>query len=56
MKIKEFDRVLLKDGRQGDVMEILGEQEYFIITIGEGPEDWEDIDVTINEIEKVIND
>lgn len=55
MKIKEFDRVKLKDGREGDVMEVFGDQEDFIITIGEGPHDWEDIDVSIDDIEKVIH-
>lgn len=55
MKIKEFDRVKLKDGREGDVMEVFRDQEDFIITIGEGPHDWEDIDVSIDDIEKVIH-
>lgn len=55
MKIKQFDRVRLKDGREGDVMEVLGDQEAFIITIGDGPHDWEDIDVSIGDIEKVIH-
>ena len=55
MKIKEFDRVLLKNGREGDVMEVFGDQEEFIVTVGEGPKDWEDIVVTIDDIEKVIH-
>lgn len=55
MKIKQFDRVRLKDGREGDVMEVFGDQEQFIQTIGDGPHDWEDIDVTIHEIEKVVH-
>lgn len=54
MKIKQFDRVRLKDGREGDVMEILGDQEFFIITVGEGPHDWKDIEVPITDIEKVV--
>lgn len=55
MKFKEFDTVLLKDGRKGDIMEILGDQEEFIITVGEGPENWEDVVVTFNDIEKAIH-
>jgi len=55
MKIKQYDRVKLKDGREGDVMEVLGDQEAFILTIGESPHYWEDIDVSIDEIEKVIH-
>lgn len=54
MKIKEFDRVLLKDGREGDVMEIYGNDEAFLITIGEDECTWENIDVKREDIEKVI--
>ncbi len=53
MKIKQFDRVLLKDGKEGDVMEVLGEQEEFILTVGEA-NDFKDIVVIIDDIEKVL--
>ena len=36
-------------------MEILGEQEEFIITVGQGPKEWEDIVVKFEDIEKIIN-
>lgn len=52
-KIKEFDRVLLKDGREADVMEVL-ENKAFIVDVGNSPEDWETISVTIEDIEKVL--
>ncbi len=55
MRIRQFDRVGLKDGREGDVMEILGDQEQFILTIGKGPHDWEDIVIPRDEIERVIH-
>lgn len=54
MKIKEFDTVLLKDGRQADIMEVLDEKT-FIADVGSSPKDWETIDITIDDIEKVIH-
>lgn len=53
-KIKQFDRVLLKDGRSGDVMEIYGDQEEFDVTVGESPKDWETITIKREDIEKVL--
>ena len=53
-RIKDFDHVLLKDGREGAVVEILGDQDIFLIDIGLSPEDWETIEVQRAEIEKVI--
>lgn len=52
-KIKEFDRVLLKDGREADVMEAF-ENKAFIVDVGNSPVDWETISVTIEDIEKVL--
>ena len=40
MKIKEFDTVRLRDGRAGSVMEVLGDQEEFIVDVGSSPKDW----------------
>lgn len=54
MKIKEFDTILLKDGRQADIMEVLDEKT-FIADVGSSPKDWETIDITIDDIEKVIH-
>lgn len=54
MKIKEFDTVLLKDGRRADIMEVLDEKT-FIADVGSSPKDWETIDITIDDIEKVIH-
>lgn len=53
-KIEDFDRVVLKDGREGAVVEIFGEQELFLVDIGSSPKDWETIEVRRDEIEKVI--
>ncbi|MCI5901129.1 MAG: hypothetical protein MRZ74_01205 [Blautia sp.] len=51
-EIKEFDRVLLKDGREADVMEAF-DNKVFIVDVGSSPKDWETISVTIDDIEKV---
>lgn len=53
-KIKEFDRVLLKDGREADVMEAF-DNKAFIVDVGSSPKDWETISVTIDDIEKVLH-
>lgn len=55
MVIKEFDTVLLKDGRHGDVMEVFPNGS-LIIDVGHSPEDWETLyDKTIDDVEKVIS-
>lgn len=54
MKIKQYDRVRLKDGREGDVMEIYGEHEVFLVTVGDDEYTWEDIDVKLDDIAEVI--
>lgn len=55
MVIKEFDTVLLKDGRKGDVMEVFPDGS-LIIDIGSSPEDWETLyDKTIDDVERVVH-
>nr|UWF98211.1 MAG: catalytic domain of endosialidase [Bacteriophage sp.]DAF87748.1 MAG TPA: Transcription factor TFIID (or TATA-binding protein, TBP) [Myoviridae sp. ctMne5] len=54
MEVKEFDTVILKDGRKGSVMEVFPNGS-LIIDVGSSPEDWETLyDKTIDDIEKVI--
>ena len=53
-EIREFDRVLLKDGREADVMEVF-ENKAFIVDVGISPKDWDTISVTIDDIEKVLS-
>ncbi len=53
MVIKEFDTVLLKDGREASVVEVLSDHD-FIADIGDSPADWATIDITLDDIEKVI--
>ncbi len=54
-EIQQYDKVLLKDGRKGIVVEILGEQDLFITDVGTSPEDWETIEVKSEDINKVIH-
>lgn len=53
-KIKQYDSVLLQDGREGIVVEVYGEQEVFDIDIGSSPKDWETITVKREGIDKII--
>ena len=53
MKIEEFDTVLLKDGQTAVIVDKLSE-DTFISAIGDSPEDWDTVTITIDEIEKVV--
>ena len=53
MQIEEFDTVLLKDGQSAAIVDKLSE-DTFIADIGDSPEDWDTITITIDEIEKVV--
>ena len=54
MIIKQYDTVLLKDGREAAVVEAF-ENKYFIVDVGDSPKNSETIDVSIDDIEKVID-
>ena len=53
MAINLFDEVLLKDGREAAIVEVFSERD-FMADVGSGPEDWDTIFVTLDEIEKVL--
>lgn len=55
MKIKEFATVLLKDGREAAIVEVLSDTA-FIADVGSSPKDWDTIDITIDDIEKIIDE
>ena len=46
MIIKQFDTVFLKDGRTAAVMETF-ENKAFLVDVGNSPEDWDTISITI---------
>ena len=54
MIVKQYDTVLLKDGREAAIVEAF-ENKVFIADVGDSPEDWETIDITIDDIEEVIH-
>lgn len=54
MKIRQYGTVLLKDGREAAIVEIFSERD-FLADVGGSPKDWETIDITIDDIEKVID-
>ncbi len=52
MIVKQYDTVLLKDGREASIVEAF-DNKVFIADVGSSPKDWETIDVSIDDIEKV---
>ena len=53
MKIQQYNRVLLKDGTEASIVEILDEDKYFIADIDRN-DDTDTEEICIEEIEKVI--
>ena len=53
MQIDQYDTVLLKDGRTACIVEVLA-PDVFIADMGDSPKNWETINLTTEEIEKVI--
>ena len=49
--IEQYEQVTLTDGRKGCVVEILGDQDIFLIDIGASEGEWDTIEVRRNEIE-----
>lgn len=54
MIVKQYDTVLLKDGREACIVEAF-DNKVFIADVGSTPKDWATIDITINDIEKVLH-
>ena len=53
MQINQYDQVRLKDGRTATVVEVLGDNEWFIVDVDlDG--DWETIGAFKNEIQEVL--
>jgi len=52
--INQYDRVLLKDGREGSVVEILGDQDIFLVDVGSAPGEWQNLTLKRSDIVKVI--
>lgn len=55
MEIKEYDTVLLKDGRKAVIVEVLS-PDTFIADVGSSEKDWETIDIKKNDIAKILSE
>ena len=53
MIIREFDTVLLKDGREAAIVEAF-ENKVFIADVGSSPKDLETISINIDDIERIL--
>ena len=53
MKMAEYSEVLLKDGRSACIVEVLSDTE-FLADVGNSPEDWENIYITIDDIDRIV--
>lgn len=54
MDIKQYDSVLLKDGREGCVVEVFDDE--ILVDVGSSPKDWNTISVKKMDVEKVLQD
>lgn len=52
--IKQYDSVILKDGRKGAVVEIWGDKG-LSVDVGSSPADWDNIDVTWEDVQEIIH-
>ena len=53
MKIKQYDRVLLKDGSKASIVEIFVEDSFFLADIDRNG-DTDTVEIRIEQIEKVL--
>ena len=48
--IKLYDEVILKDGREGCVVEVW-DDEHFSVDVGSSPKDWKNIEVSKDDLD-----
>ena len=53
MKIEQYDRVRLKDGRAACIIEVFSDID-FLADVGSSSEDWDTIVISIGDIEEII--
>lgn len=53
LAIKQYDTVILKDGREAAIVEVFGDKD-FLADVGDSPSDWETISITIDQIERIL--
>lgn len=54
MKIEEYDKVLLKDGRTASIVEILEEGVAYLVDVDLPGPDWDTVEIWHNEIASVL--
>lgn len=54
MIVKLYDKVILKDGRRGDVVEILEPGVAYLIDVELPGPDWDTIEIVHSDISKVV--
>ena len=54
MKIKEYDKVLLKDGRTASIVEILEEGVAYLADVDLLGPDWDTIDIKHSDIKEIL--
>lgn len=54
MKIEQYDKILLKDGRTASVVEILEEGKAYLVDVDLPGPDWDTIEIGPDEIQEVI--
>ncbi len=54
MTVKQYDKVRLKDGRTGTIVEVLEDGVEYIVDIDLPDSDWETIEIKHEDIDKVI--
>lgn len=54
MEIREFDLILLRDGREGAVVDVTAPGIVYEVDVGDSPANWETITVYQDQIEKVL--
>lgn len=53
MTIQQYDTVLLKDGREASIVEAF-DNKVFLADVGDSPEDWDTIQISLDDIDKVL--
>lgn len=54
MKINQYDKVLLNNGKTATVIEILKEDNEYLVDVDLAGPDWDTIEIGANEIKQVI--
>ncbi len=54
MTVTQYEAVRLKDGREGVVVEVFGDDE-ILVDVGSSPKDWDTISVKMDDIAEILS-